>query len=1149
MKRSMKKTNTTTAGILAVILTALMPVGLRAEVPVAKAGKAGCAIVANGHKKEAEELQKYLKKISGAEIPVVEKSEEAKGQPSIVLDIADKIKGASAKETARQGYRLKTDKDVLTISSPTERGLLYGVYGLLTDHLGVRFYTPEFELVPAQADLTLPEMDDIQEPGFQIRGYVYNPLEDKTWSYKNRAGGLPVDNLSSDHSLYRWIDADKNFPLHPEWFALNKSGKREKDFGMGVCGTNKELASELAKNMVAKYGDPKNRGDGNPDDKPEKRFLKIAQGDGFTPCQCPECRALVLREGTEAAPTVMLINTALEEATKTYPNLHVITYSYFNTLIPPKTLKLHKNFWVNVVSSSLSQNQAGDQLNEIQGVPANRYYEQAITEWCKKSGGVTIYHWDGVDAGNSEYSEWPNLFPHCKDIKFWHEAGVTGAQVAGKVNWGPLSEYVWFNLMWNPNQDPDKLIKDFLEGYYGAKAAPILWDYLTYTDKVRQDSKYGCPTVRWTSWAGIMVDKLFTPEVCEKMDKMMNQALAAASTEKDPIYLKHTTEAKASSVDQLFLSVAKLKPFQIVKDKVSGKDWAVHGDDPNTPARIERIADMTNRPRMFFDPAVRRSWITQDQGGPVERIANKEFSAAVVPNLLGGRIVSLIHKPTGKEIFAIDEVQAGYRDSLPGSSKVWTVKESDGASLTTLTKIGPVEWLASYGEHLFHRTVALSKDGGLQIDRSYENLGKSAHPMSGVRFTSIWPLAIPEPSLSVVGIQGGGIDKIVSLAKLDPSGAAPAKTQRAQDRLAADCQNPLFDVMAELAAANEMEFPITKQDGNISIQLTRGDGVLVEISTPAEGWEKLTLRPNVAKKSLEVTLTGIPRQIGKDAMTLAFPQQVLKVKEVKKVAAIAAVKEEQKPLSPKIKPTGTGAAINEIDGAEMVWIPAGKFLRGSKPDAGGSDEWPQREIELDGYWIYKFPVTLGQFKKYIAATGKKMPEMPWGQEQMLDASASADKYPALLSWAEAADYAKWAAAGLPTEAQWEKAARGTDGREYPWGDKWVPENAVGMERTLEKFQNGMLPVGSSPKGISPLGVEDMAGNVWEWVGDWYGHDYYKDSPEKNPSGPATGRNKVLRGGDSAFSEDWSRSAARFLCPPNVRDYVKSGFRCVINSEK
>jgi hypothetical protein len=106
------------------------------------------------------------------------------------------------------------------------------------------------------------------------------------------------------------------------------------------------------------------------------------------------------------------LNTALEEATKTYPNLRVITFAYFNTLPTPKTLKPHKNLWINIVSSSISQNQAGDQFNGIQGVPANRYYERAITDWCQEASGVTVYHWDGVDQGNSEYSEWPHLFPH-----------------------------------------------------------------------------------------------------------------------------------------------------------------------------------------------------------------------------------------------------------------------------------------------------------------------------------------------------------------------------------------------------------------------------------------------------------------------------------------------------------------------------------------------------------------------------------------------------------------------------------------------------------------------------------------------------------------------------------------------------------------
>jgi formylglycine-generating enzyme required for sulfatase activity len=418
--------------------------------------------------------------------------------------------------------------------------------------------------------------------------------------------------------------------------------------------------------------------------------------------------------------------------------------------------------------------------------------------------------------------------------------------------------------------------------------------------------------------------------------------------------------------------------------------------------------------------------------------------------------------------------------------------------------------------------------------------------MPGVsKFSATWPLALPDPALGVVGIQGGGIDTIISLANIDPSGPAPVKNQRAGERLAADCQNPLFDEMKEVAGTGEMAFNITKKEGDLVIKISRGDGILLELSSPANGWESVGLKVNIVKKTLELTFTGVGTRINNDATNYPLPNTCLLVKEVKKVITAAVVKEISQIVPQKIKDTGNGTAINEVDGGELVWIPAGKFLRGSKPGIGASDEWPQREIELDGYWIYKYPVTLGQFKQYLAATGKKMPEMPWGQGMMLDKAVSEDKYPVLLSWYEAEEYSKWAAAMLPTEAQWEKAARGTNGREYPWGNQWDPTKAVGMERTMESFMQGMFPVGSSPTGVSPFGVQDMAGNTWEWVRDWYSHEYYKTSPDKNPTGPEKGVNKVLRGGDSEWSEDWARSSARFLCPPQVRDYVKTGFRCVV----
>jgi formylglycine-generating enzyme required for sulfatase activity len=356
-----------------------------------------------------------------------------------------------------------------------------------------------------------------------------------------------------------------------------------------------------------------------------------------------------------------------------------------------------------------------------------------------------------------------------------------------------------------------------------------------------------------------------------------------------------------------------------------------------------------------------------------------------------------------------------------------------------------------------------------------------------------------------------------------------------------------FDKVIAVSDAESTRLPFRANvGGDVAIRLDRGDGVAAVLATTVAGWEAVEIKPVVDQNYLEVTLVGAALPMDGDAKTIDLPVQTLLAKPVPMVkgATETAVGKTDASVKAKLRKTGDTTAVNEIDGAELVWIPGGEFLRGSPEGRGGDDERPQRKIQLDGYWIYKYPVTLAQYRKYCEATGKEF-KPTWGQGMHAAPRGDDGAYAVQVGWYEAQEYAKWAAAALPTEAQWERAARGTDGREYPWGNDWAPDKCASMEETLYKFTPGFHPVGSYPDGASPDGVQDMAGNVWEWVADWYDYEYYCNAPNRNPTGPETGSHKVLRGGCNLYDERFSRTAARMVMPPHVRDWTPTGFRCIV----
>ncbi|MFU8803219.1 MAG: SUMF1/EgtB/PvdO family nonheme iron enzyme [Bradymonadaceae bacterium] len=220
----------------------------------------------------------------------------------------------------------------------------------------------------------------------------------------------------------------------------------------------------------------------------------------------------------------------------------------------------------------------------------------------------------------------------------------------------------------------------------------------------------------------------------------------------------------------------------------------------------------------------------------------------------------------------------------------------------------------------------------------------------------------------------------------------------------------------------------------------------------------------------------------------------------------------------------------------MCPVAAGGFLRGSHAEEphAREEEFPQRMIRLSGYYLDRTPVTAAQFKAFLNATAKSAPP---GWEEYNDPVASPFHPVVYVTWEEARAYARWAGKTLPTEAQWEKAARGTDGRTFPWGD----DSPTGDHAWFNN-QSAPTRVGSFPAGQSPYGALDMAGNVFEWVEDWFDRDYYKVSPDQDPPGPLKGKKKVLRGGSFVHTDFALRCATRGRYTPNERR-ANHSFRC------
>jgi serine/threonine protein kinase len=284
--------------------------------------------------------------------------------------------------------------------------------------------------------------------------------------------------------------------------------------------------------------------------------------------------------------------------------------------------------------------------------------------------------------------------------------------------------------------------------------------------------------------------------------------------------------------------------------------------------------------------------------------------------------------------------------------------------------------------------------------------------------------------------------------------------------------------------------------------------------------------------------------------------------------------------APQLLPTSTSteeetAWTRPTDGMVMVVVAAGAFTMGNDADAAYAycntyqigcnrnwftDEEPEQKIYLDAFWIDRTEITNAMYARCVGAGACEPPLYfrSYTRNSYYNDPQYADFPVTYVNWFDAQGYCAWAGARLPTEAEWEKAARGTDGRIYPWGNFFdgtkvnYCDSLCPFKEILDPdFQDGFpdtSPVGYFPAGASPYGVMDMAGNVWEWVNDWYDPNYYSTRTTNNPQGPASGTARVLRGGSWFGGRGDVRSVDRYKYNPANKSFNHFGFRCVKTDE-
>ncbi len=621
------------------LLVLLLTASAASGADLVRLGKSPYRIVVSAQappaeRRAAEELQRYVREISGAELPIRDDSRAVRG-PLVLIGrsraLARIAPSLPPRRLGPEGFVIETRGPHLVIAGGGQRGTMYGVYEFL-ERLGVRWFTADVTRVPRLRSIPLGNLRVRQEPAFEYREPFFTEAFDRDWAARNRANG---DHARLDastggkvgyypfvHSFNQLVPPEKYFAEHPEYFSLI-DGKRRAERSQ-LCLTNEavlRIATETVDRWIAEH--------------PEAAIFSVSQNDWEGWCECDRCRRVEEEEGgAHSGPLLRFVNALADQIAKKHPGKLIDTLAYWYTEAPPLRVRPRPNVRIRLCPIGICTAHSFSQC------PRSAYFYRNLQAWAKITDQLYVWHY------NTNFRHYlmpfPDLDELAADIPLYRRTGVKGLFLQGAYPEGGGGEMAWLKswvlarLLWDPSRDAWKLVDEFLEGVYG-RAAPLMRRYLDLLHAEVRPQPAGRGLHLW-----IFNVPDYSPRLLDEGFRLFDEAEKAAESAE----IRRRIRKDRLSLEYLAL-------LRSARYEVRAGRYA--------PANLELLKDNA---RAFLAGARRHGIRSLHEGRPIEfddrffeslqsyqaeRLENRFFEAIVVP-LLNARIVRFLDKTRGREL-------------------------------------------------------------------------------------------------------------------------------------------------------------------------------------------------------------------------------------------------------------------------------------------------------------------------------------------------------------------------------------------------------------------------------------------------------------------------------------------------------------------